>query len=155
MTKKLYERLEHEFEDEDNLIPAILQAFALNKNSKDYAVQEKLGKVALAISVCTFLRILFRLKGFDEDLLIVLRGQLAHFVNNADEGHIDELISLNKLLFSTNMEDSLEGLRQLFGADTTSNGLDLALEKLESWEEEMQMMYFLHLESANDPDLPI
>lgn len=141
------------FEDFENkeLIDFIMKSFKNEEATEYETLSDKVSRITCAISVCTFLQMLFRIQGFDDDLFQVIRGQLAQFVmKSADINYVRELRDLNQHLFSNESESLLLGLQRLFDTEDGPEAFQTALESLEGWEEEMKQLYFLYLTPSND-----
>ena len=145
------------FDDDYNdkeLIKTIVEAFDAGPDRSTDSLSDRVARMTCALSIGTFLKVLFRIQGFDEDLFQVIRGQLAQFfMHKADIEYVRELWELNQLMFNEDPDQLLLGLQKLFAKDDGVEAFQTAVESVDLWEDEMKNLYFLYLSPSND--LPI
>lgn len=141
------------FNDKD-LIQLVVESFSEEEVVTPETLHDRMRRITVALSICTFVQLMFRINGFDDDLFQVVRGQMSQFImRTADMQYIQEFSELNEHLFSRDSNDLMLGLQKLFAVDDGPEAFQKALESLDLWEDQMKQLYFLHLNSVND--LPI
>ena len=141
------------FNDKD-LIQLVVESFSEEEIVTPETLHDRIRRITVALSICTFVQLMFRINGFDDDLFQVVRGQMSQFImRTADMQYVQEFSELNEHLFSRDSNDLMLGLQKLFAVDDGPEAFQKALESLDLWEDQMKQLYFLHLNSVND--LPI
>lgn len=141
------------FNDKD-LIQLVVESFSEEEVVTPETLHDRMRRITVALSICTFVQLMFRINGFDDDLFQVVRGQMSQFImRTADMQYVQEFSELNEHLFSRDSNDLMLGLQKLFAVDDGPEAFQKALESLDLWEDQMKQLYFLHLNSVND--LPI
>ena len=141
------------FNDKE-LIQLVVESFNAEEVVTPETLHDRMRRITCALSICTFVQLMFRINGFDDDLFQVVRGQMSQFImRTADMQYVQEFSELNEHLFSRDSNDLMLGLQKLFAVDDGPEAFQKALESLDLWEDQMKQLYFLHLSSVND--LPI